>query len=354
MSRTAVARGVVAALLLSGLATGSGWAGEVQTPADTPVIDTSPEPTGPPAAPDVTGFVTRQESLSGDESVRQAPGQTQVVLAADVLFEFGRADLTPAAAARLADVAARVNTGARGEVTVTGFTDSKGSDSVNLPLSQARAEAVRQALVGQVHTPGVTLVAQGRGAADPVAPNTNPDGSDNPAGRARNRRVEVTFQRVVASPTAAPVPSTASPVPSGAGVRLAATDLPAGITATVLSVRRIPGDLVALSLRVANDGTAGATSGVQVSLRTGDLPYNPPDLRGVTLVDRANDVRSFVVVSDAPEHFPEPFSSISIPAFYPGSAHVLWAWFPAPPPGTSTVQVDVPHFGLSSAVPVQG
>ena len=43
--------------------------------------------------------------------------------------------------------------------------------------------------------PGATFQSTGKGAADPVAPNTNPDGSDNPEGRARNRRVTITFAR---------------------------------------------------------------------------------------------------------------------------------------------------------------
>jgi OOP family OmpA-OmpF porin len=60
-------------------------------------------------------------------------------------------------------------------------------------LSQRRAAAVRDALAPQL--PGVDLTVAGRGEADPVAPNTRPDGSDDPVGRAANRRVTLTTTR---------------------------------------------------------------------------------------------------------------------------------------------------------------
>lgn len=71
-----------------------------------------------------------------------------------------------------------------------GYTDSMGSPSVNQPLSQQRAEAVKAALAAAV--PGLSGTAAGHGANDPVAPNAL-GGKDTPAGRAENRRVTVTF-----------------------------------------------------------------------------------------------------------------------------------------------------------------
>ncbi|MEV0589672.1 hypothetical protein [Nonomuraea sp. NPDC050310] len=52
---------------------------------------------------------------------------------------------------------------------------------------------MRQELARMV--PGVAFEVAGHGEADPVAPNALPDGGDNPKGRAKNRRVEVTFNR---------------------------------------------------------------------------------------------------------------------------------------------------------------
>ena len=74
-------------------------------------------------------------------------------------------------------------------VELTSHTDSKGSDEYNLRLSHERAQKAREyILLKGVNTNRIT--AKGLGETSPVAPNTNPDGSDNPTGRAKNRRTE--------------------------------------------------------------------------------------------------------------------------------------------------------------------
>ena len=78
-------------------------------------------------------------------------------------------------------------------VLIEGHTDAVGSGPANLTLSKKRAEAVRNYLVGQ----GVAaerLHVAGRGESDPLAPNTRADGSDDPQGRAINRRVELSVE----------------------------------------------------------------------------------------------------------------------------------------------------------------
>ena len=74
-------------------------------------------------------------------------------------------------------------------VEISGHTDSKGDDKFNQKLSEARAKSVVEYLVSQ----GIDknrLVAVGYGELKPVAQNTNPDGTDNPEGREKNRRTE--------------------------------------------------------------------------------------------------------------------------------------------------------------------
>jgi len=134
------------------------------------------------------------EDVQGRETTVAKGPNTQITLASDVLFAFGKADLTPAAQALIADVAQQID-GQRtaGTVTVIGYTDSVGSDSVNVPLSRQRAANVAAALQGKVHATGLKFDVQGKGSADPVAPNMNPGGGDNPAGRAKNRRVTIGF-----------------------------------------------------------------------------------------------------------------------------------------------------------------
>lgn len=68
-------------------------------------------------------------------------------------------------------------------------TDSKGSDSYNLKLSEGRAKSVVKYLIQKGIQPE-RLKAKGYGETIPIAPNENPDGSDNPEGRAQNRRTE--------------------------------------------------------------------------------------------------------------------------------------------------------------------
>jgi OOP family OmpA-OmpF porin len=118
-----------------------------------------------------------------------------VTLAADVLFRFDKAVLSPRARQRIAEVSERISQADPAKVKVDGYTDSKGSDSYNLGLSRRRAAAVAVALHRRLGGAGPRLVTHGHGEADPVAANARKDGGDNPKGRARNRRVTITFPR---------------------------------------------------------------------------------------------------------------------------------------------------------------
>jgi outer membrane protein OmpA-like peptidoglycan-associated protein len=115
-----------------------------------------------------------------------------VVNLPDVLFEFGRAELTSQAYRKVASISAVLNSqGVQWRsVSIEGHTDAIGSDESNQRLSERRAQSVADALVQQRVDPA-RLVVQGFGEAYPRAANVHGDGSDNPAGRARNRRVEV-------------------------------------------------------------------------------------------------------------------------------------------------------------------
>ncbi|MGI8752786.1 MAG: protein kinase domain-containing protein [Acidimicrobiales bacterium] len=181
--------------------------------------------TAPPPNPDPTAFnldVLDLMATVGNTtgSDQEAPGRSTLTLSADVLFAFNQATLSPQAQAVLASVAARIKNGADGPVTITGYTDAVGTDEVNVPLSEARAQAVATALTPLVAGSPATLQTSGMGAQDPIAPNTNGDGSDNPAGRALNRRVTLAYS--VKAPEA-PAPPAATgqpgPPPGAAGPR---------------------------------------------------------------------------------------------------------------------------------------
>jgi outer membrane protein OmpA-like peptidoglycan-associated protein/tetratricopeptide (TPR) repeat protein len=74
-------------------------------------------------------------------------------------------------------------------IEIMAHTDNKGTDAYNLKLSQRRAESIVKYLVSK-GIDAKRLKAKGYGESQPVAPNQNSDGTDNPAGRARNRRTD--------------------------------------------------------------------------------------------------------------------------------------------------------------------
>lgn len=119
---------------------------------------------------------------------------TVVSLDETVLFEFGQSALRRDADEVLVKVAEVLRFSGSGLSTIVGHTDSVGSTEDNQRLSQQRADAVVQRLV-MLGVAGDALVAEGRGELEPVADNVTDDGSDNPEGRAMNRRVEVVFTR---------------------------------------------------------------------------------------------------------------------------------------------------------------
>lgn len=114
---------------------------------------------------------------------------TVITLQDGVLFDFGKYDLRPEAKATLAKLATVLNQAKVPAAQINGHTDSIGDDAFNQDLSEKRASAVAT----QLKADGVTanLQTHGYGKTQPVADNTNADGSDNPAGRQANRRVEI-------------------------------------------------------------------------------------------------------------------------------------------------------------------
>lgn len=111
---------------------------------------------------------------------------------ADVLFAFNRADIRPRAAAALRQVARSIaQRFPRASIRVEGHTDARGDAAYNQRLSLRRAEAVRRWLVDGANVAAGRVAVRGFGETSPVAPNSRPDGSDDPRGRRRNRRVVI-------------------------------------------------------------------------------------------------------------------------------------------------------------------
>lgn len=167
--------------------------GQGQAPALPRQVDPAKVTLGPP---NVRPLVNSSES---DTEETDDDGANRTLrLAADVLFAYNKAVLTPKAKVILKKVAAQIDASRGTSVKIDGYTDSSGTDKVNQPLSEHRAQAVRKALQGLVTRKGVTYRSAGHGSADPVAKN------DDASGRRRNRRVTVAFARPPERQTTAP------------------------------------------------------------------------------------------------------------------------------------------------------
>lgn len=131
------------------------------------------------------------EQVLVDLGATKQEGSLQLDLAGDVLFGFDSTQVRPEAARQLAKVAHVIRDRATGRVEVIGHTDSKGSEDYNEKLSRQRAISVMRWLNAKEAIPADIMVGKGKGSSKPIAHNTMPDGSDNPEGRAKNRRVEI-------------------------------------------------------------------------------------------------------------------------------------------------------------------
>jgi outer membrane protein OmpA-like peptidoglycan-associated protein len=102
-----------------------------------------------------------------------------------IYFGFASADLKPASAPALQQIAAVMKQHADWTLTIEGHTDSIGGAASNLDLSNRRAAAVKDELVRRYGVPAARLATQGYGLTRPLAPNGTMEG------RAQNRRVEL-------------------------------------------------------------------------------------------------------------------------------------------------------------------
>lgn len=165
-------------------------AGAQATTSDGPVI---PDLTAAELKESVTDFDAEITDIDGEivdlESQVEGGGGTAVSLNSDVLFGFDESTLSSDATKAVGDAVKDIPRGA--EVEITGYTDSKGSDSYNKKLSTDRAKAVEKAAAKA--RSDLDLTSSGKGAANPVEPNEQ-SGEDNPEGRAKNRRVEISWE----------------------------------------------------------------------------------------------------------------------------------------------------------------
>jgi outer membrane protein OmpA-like peptidoglycan-associated protein len=145
---------------------------------------------------DLGGKAVNVAGATQNLQVKETATEIRIELAADVLFDFDKATIKPEAASALHNVAGIIRDRGNGRmVRIDGHTDGKGGVAYNQGLSERRAESVKQWLAQKEGVPQARMTTRGLGATQPVAPNTRPDGSDNPEGRQKNRRVEIVLAK---------------------------------------------------------------------------------------------------------------------------------------------------------------
>lgn len=105
-------------------------------------------------------------------------------------YEYNQAELHPRAKKQLEIVASILKASPTRKLKIGGHTDALGTDAYNINLSKRRADAVKEFMI-VTGVPVDQVETIGFGKAAPLSPNVNPDGSDNPEGRSRNRRAEI-------------------------------------------------------------------------------------------------------------------------------------------------------------------
>lgn len=143
----------------------------------------------------IVGISRGIESTIEDLGGKVVGREIRLELAADVLFDFNKYDLRPIAIPTLQKVADVIKSYPKSLVRIEGHTDSIGSDDYNLKLSDQRAGSVTTWLQSSGGIEGQRMSTKGWGETKPVASNTKKDGTDDPEGRQKNRRVEIVITK---------------------------------------------------------------------------------------------------------------------------------------------------------------
>ncbi|HTL89744.1 MAG TPA: OmpA family protein [Leptolyngbya sp.] len=130
-----------------------------------------------------------------DLQAQRTPEGLRVNLSENLLFDADKPEIRPTAKPTLQKLSVLLKAYPK-PTEIRGYTDNKGKDADNQQLSERRAQAVKAYLIQNFQVNGDRLTPKGYGEAQPIALNTKADGSDNPDGRQKNRRVEVIIRNI--------------------------------------------------------------------------------------------------------------------------------------------------------------
>ncbi len=123
----------------------------------------------------------------------------KIFLLENIYYKFNQWDIQPSAAKELDKLVQLLVDNPEIKIELASHTDSIDDNDYNMRLSQRRAESAVQYLVQRGISPD-RLIAKGYGEERPIARNTNPDGTDNPEGRQKNRRTEFKILEIGSKP----------------------------------------------------------------------------------------------------------------------------------------------------------
>jgi photosystem I P700 chlorophyll a apoprotein A2 len=143
----------------------------------------------------IVGVTSGIQGVLQDLGAKVVGQEVRIDLAADVLFDFDKYTLLPKASDTLQKVGQVAASYPSSPIQIEGHTDGKGTHAYNMKLSENRADAVKAWLVQNASVAGSRISTRGWGETKPIAPNKKPDGSDDPEGRQKNRRVEIVLTK---------------------------------------------------------------------------------------------------------------------------------------------------------------
>ncbi len=155
---------------------------KVEPPKPAPVAPVEPAKPAPVVAP-----VAPPPPVA--PAAPPAPVKQNITLAAESLFDSGKAVLKPGGKKSIDEAVAKMSNIDISNIIATGHADSMGNKAVNQKLSERRAAAVKEYMVSK-GIPAAKITTIGKGDSQPVASNKTADG------RAKNRRVDLEFKGV--------------------------------------------------------------------------------------------------------------------------------------------------------------
>src|SRR5690606_24333275 len=242
-------------------------------------------------------------AADGSEETLTGPSSTDINLSTDVLFAVDESELTGEASAILEEAAGRIDASGATEVRIEGHADDTGTDEINDPLSEDRAESVRDEL-DRLTDRDVAFDTEGCGSREPLVEG------DGEEARKRNRRVTVVLptdsmtDRGSAAPGAEAGGSGAGEEESGdgggGGIGKPATEYSVRLNEEVINdvvdytlsptaLRRIDGGYAILTYTVTNNGDEDENPWGALKAEEDEATGMPAE--GIALVDPADGRR---------------------------------------------------------------